>query len=62
MLQTTVPCLAPCGVFVDLICNASAYFDSVSFLFIPRLGNTLAHYLARNFSDDDGGTILPQLI
>lgn len=62
MLQSTDPCLAPCGVFVDLIRNIVPNFGSLVFLFIPRLGNTLAHSLAHNVSEDaDGGNTLPQL-
>lgn len=60
MLQDSSPCLSAAGVYVDQIRNSISDFDCIRFCFVPRLGNTLAHLLAHNFSmDAEGGSVLP---
>lgn len=47
------------GDCVEAIRDLSS-FDSITFQFIPRQGNGLAHALAKNVvADDDGENVLP---
>lgn len=59
-LQSTSTCLSSAGVFVKEIKSLGPVLACETFNFTPRLEITLAHSLARNFSeDDDRGNVLP---
>lgn len=59
-LNRNSPDFSASGVILEDINLLLASFNSVSFEFVPRLGNALAHNLSRNIVEDcDGGDILP---
>lgn len=60
-LQMATPALDPFGAIVDGCLSFRDSFSLISYVYVPRMGNMLAHMIAQSFSNTcNEDSFLPQ--